>query len=882
MHSQPFSGRQLIIVRAALAALAFLALLGLSGSYTAPKGIRLDLNLDALNGNGALQVRTVPRLGDTVSPIAAFDALNRQAGGTLEVMWDGPTGIPRFLTGNGSSIRIPYTPTAAELGNPSAIARGFLDANRALFGLESVAADFAAGRLEPDKQLNFSNIRLAQIYKGIPVFGRQLIVHLDPQERIVAVNGQFAPGLTLPTQPSLTQEEAEQVALNDLKENQLAPGEYPGLTASALKEKTALTVYIDGNGKATLTWRVQLQTASPLGEWTIFVNARRPVVTHAIDSLAHTKERETYSARNGTNIPGRLLVQEGERSNDPVAQAAHDAAGTVYDYYFNTFKRDGVDGRGSPIISTVHYGNDPEDAENAAWISEAGQMVYGDGGRIFKPLSYGLDVVGHELTHGVTENTAQLIYEGQSGALNESYSDIFGAMIDRSNWTMGEAVVKSPPYPVPYLRSLQDPTLGGNYDPSDPLSGIGQPGTMRDYANLPLSRRADNGGVHINSGIPNHAAYLVAQAIGREKMEQIYYRTLTQYLSPDADFLDAGRATVQAATDLYGATEVNAVRDAFRQVGIDLGGSSTGPSTPVPSTTTTPVPSSSPVPGETLPAGCRDVITNGSFERSGGWNEVTSGHTQIIDPELPHTGSQSAWLGGTDQESVQYIYQDITLPANATSVKVSYYHLLHTELSPFLGLFASDATFTVLLADNNGNELATLETISSAGGDDTWRQAQFDLSRYAGQTVRLVFAAENPRGNLSSLFVDDVSVAACTTGSAPSTPSTPQDQVYISGYIQNADTGRALPGAQIFILKPGLSATSAAADGDITDNEVLTYGTSDDEGYYETGIPVPRGQVYSVILVADGYRPVIADNGIDLPPNAANPTQIDAIMRVAR
>jgi Zn-dependent metalloprotease len=882
MHSQPLSRRYLAIIRAALVALALLALLGLSGTYAAPKGLRLDLNLDALNGSGALQMRTGERLADIVSPRAAFDALNQQAGGTLDIMWDHSTGVPRFLAGNSSSVRIPYTPTAAELGNPSAIARGFLDANRALFGLESVAADFAPGRIEPDMQLGFSNVRLRQMYKGIPVFGRQLIVHLDAQERIVAVNGQYSPGLSAPTQPSLTKVEAEQVALDDLRANQLGPDEQPNIIADVLKEKTALTVYIDEVGKATLTWRVQVRTTSPLGAWTIFVNARRPVVTHAIDGLAHAKERETYSARNGTNIPGRLLLQEGERSNDPVAQAAHDAAGTVYDYYSNTFKRDGVDGRGSPIISTVHYGSDPEDAENAAWISEAGQMVYGDGGRIFKPLAYGLDVVGHELTHGVTENTAQLIYEGQSGALNESYSDIFGAMIDRSNWTVGEAVVKSPPYPVPYLRSLQDPTLGGNYDPSNPLSGIGQPGTMRDYANLPLSRRADNGGVHINSGIPSHAAFFVAQAIGKEKMEQIYYRTLTQYLSPDADFLDAGRATVQAATDLYGAAEANAVRDAFRQVGIDLGGSSTVPSTPVPSTTTTPVPSSSPVPGETLPEGCREMVVNGSFERSGGWNEVTSGHTQIIDPELPHTGSQSAWLGGTDQESLLYIYQDIALPANATSVRVSYFRLLHTELSPFLGLFASDATFTVLLADTNGNELATLETISSAGGDDTWRQAQFDLSRYAGQTVRLVFAAENPRGNLSSLFVDDVSVAACTTGAAPSTPITPQDQVYINGYIQNADTGRALAGAQIFILKPGLTATSAAADGDITDNEVLTYGTSDGEGFYETGDPVPRGQVYSVILVADGYRPVIADNGIDLPPNASNPTEIDAVMRVAR
>src|SRR4029453_241574 len=124
-----------------------------------------------------------------------------------------------------------------------------------------------------------------------------------------------------------------------------------------------------------------------------------------------------FTADNTTEIPGRQLIDEGERSRDPVAQAAHDAAGVVYDYYSKTFKRDSVAARGLPIVSTVHFGSDPEDAENAAWVGEAQQMIYGDGGQIFRPLAYGLDVVGHELTHGITDNTAQLVYEGQSRGL---------------------------------------------------------------------------------------------------------------------------------------------------------------------------------------------------------------------------------------------------------------------------------------------------------------------------------------------------------------------------------------------------------------------------------------------------------------------------------
>ncbi len=359
------------------------------------------------------------RLVDSGTPAAAFDALNRRAGGTLQAFWDDATGIPRFLAGTGGADRIPYVPTAAEAGNPLAIARGFLDENRALFKLDAVAKSFGPARLEPDLQLNFSNIRLPQVYNGIPVFGKQLVVHLDAQNRIVAVDGQLAPGLNIAREATVTRDSAEQIALADLRDNELDPAEAASVKPTVVKDKTDQAVYVDDKGKGTLTWSVKVTTEAPLGEWTIFVNANRPQVVHAVDTLDDAKQRETYTAENSTDVPGRLLVQEGERSSDPVAQAAQDAAGKVYDYYFTTFKRDSIDGRGLTMVSTVHYGSTTEDAENAAWIGDAQQMIYGDGGKLFKPLSYGLDVVGHEFTHGITDSTSQLNYEGQSGALNE-------------------------------------------------------------------------------------------------------------------------------------------------------------------------------------------------------------------------------------------------------------------------------------------------------------------------------------------------------------------------------------------------------------------------------------------------------------------------------
>src|SRR5262249_38299221 len=509
-------------------------------------------------------------------------------------------------------------------------------------------------------------------------------------------------------------------------------------------------------------------------------------------------------------------------------------------------------------------------------------MIYGDGGRIFRPLPYGLDVVGHELTHGVTESTANLTYEGQSGALNESYSDVFGALIERKNWTMGEDVVKSPPFPAPFLRSLEDPNMNGLYDPSDPLAGVGQPATVSQYARLPLSRRADNGGVHINSGIPNHAAYLLAQAIGKEKTEQIYYRTLTQYLTPDVDFFGAGQATVRAAQDLYSAAEVNAVRQAFQQVGINLGGADT---VPQPSgganQPTTPAPPAPP-PAQ-LPAGCSELIVNGGFESQAGWTEVSKAHAAIIDTELPHSGDRSAWLGGTDQEPLQYIFQEVRLPANASSVKLSYYRYLHRETTGLLGIFAGDAKFSTVFANSNGDVVAELKVLSSTQGDDQWRQEQFDVSRLGGKTLQLTFAAENPRGNVSRMFVDAVSLIVCTTGSGPPPPQpATNNSVYIAGTIDNADTGRGGEGAQGFFAKPGVSATEAVADDAITRDEVIATGTTDANGYYRSDSAVPINQTYSVVIVARGFRPIVADDGVPIPANATSPFPVDATLRRGR
>jgi Thermolysin metallopeptidase, alpha-helical domain/Thermolysin metallopeptidase, catalytic domain len=252
--------------------------------------------------------------------------------------------------------------------------------------------------------------------------------------------------------------------------------------------------------------------------------------------------------------------------------------GDTFDFYWQAYGRDSIDDAGMPLIGTVHYG---EDYDNAFWNGE--QMVYGDGdGEQFNRFTISIDVIGHELTHGVTEQEAGLVYWSQSGALNESVSDVFGSLVKQAvnqetandaDWLIGEGLFTDQVQGVA-LRSMAEP--GTAYD--DPHLGKDpQPAHMKDY----VRTLSDSGGVHINSGIPNHAFYLAAVEIGGYAWEtagQIWYETLlSPSLTPSAQFSDFARITVQTAQLLYGSSsrEVDAVSGAWSDVGVQVGGTAT-------------------------------------------------------------------------------------------------------------------------------------------------------------------------------------------------------------------------------------------------------------------------------------------------------------------
>ena len=246
---------------------------------------------------------------------------------------------------------------------------------------------------------------------------------------------------------------------------------------------------------------------------------------------------------------------------DPVAVSAHANMGTVYEYFLRKHGRRGIVGDGSGITSVVHVTYYGEPMDNAYWNSFF--IAYGDGAEAFSPLAGALDIAAHEMTHGIIEHTVGLEYRFQSGALNESFADIFGAMVDDDDWLIGEDIVNKDFFPTGAMRDLENPHNGDDWG--------WQPAHMDEFVELDLD--VDNGGVHVNSGIPNRAAYLVAEAIGREKTARIYYHILeARYLTPRSQFVDCRLAAERTARDLFGdgSTEVEAVLSAYDAVGITV------------------------------------------------------------------------------------------------------------------------------------------------------------------------------------------------------------------------------------------------------------------------------------------------------------------------
>ncbi len=507
-------------------------------------------------------------------------------------------------------------------------------------GVEAPEAEFVARRSHTDEQGNW-HVRLEQVYRGIPVYGAEVIAHTEGSV-FTALNGRYYPTPTLSsTTPTLSAAEAIAHARAHLGPHKTEWTEAERALVGGQECRAELVIYhVDRqHDRERLAWVVTLYAdllhrkvyfidahdgtilyhfdhtcrispfhpkhAAPaqsptdphdlgdrgatlagnpvvasgldlknihraFGAWqegsTIFmIDASQPMFKPSSSQMPYdpvgaiiTLSAKNTTPANSSTFDYEPVVSGSTVFNNNSAVSAHWNAIQSYNYFRTTHGRNSINGQGGNIISFINVAEeDGGPMDNAFWNGYA--MWYGAGRDYFFDLARGIDVGAHEMGHGVIESTANLEYQNESGALNESFADIFGVGVDREDWLIGEDVVRPGVSPYGCLRDMQHPERG--LDP--------QPGHMNQKYTGPL----DNGGVHINSGIINRAFVLFATnaAVGLDKAERVFYKALRDYLVKSSQFIDARLAVIQAATDLYGNAVANAAATAFSTVGIGSG-----------------------------------------------------------------------------------------------------------------------------------------------------------------------------------------------------------------------------------------------------------------------------------------------------------------------
>ncbi len=528
-----------------------------------------------------------------------------------KVILDNKYGTPRLIDVQTPAVQKGISIQSA--GNPSTLAMNFMISNKDLLKISDPENEFKIESAKKDN-LGMTHIRYEQVYKGLEVWGKEVYVHFDEQGNISSLTGRFAP-TPLSIQDISGKEsssDAISIAVNELKSRMTING-YSNQIQDLLKyhgPSARKIIWYDHQQVPHLAWFAEVRSGLSQ-DWYYFIDAQNGSILDFYNNVCFdgtstgsgadlngvNRTFGTYQIGSGyymidasqpmfnsgqsqmpANPVGAIVCLDlrntdltsssqyyyvtstNNQWSDATSISANYNAITTYNYYRTIQNRNSIDDKGMTIYSIIHVTENGQPMENAFWSGTV--MCYGDGGTYFKPLAGGLDVAAHEMTHGVTQNTSNLEYQDQSGALNESMSDVFGKLVDTTSWQIGPTVVKDfTTFPSGALRDMSNPHNGGN--PGDPSW---QPAVMTEYVNT----TQDNGGVHVNSGIPNHAFYFVASYIGRPSAGKIWYRAETTYLTHSSQFLDARISTEKAATDLFGSTsnELNAVKSAWDNVGV--------------------------------------------------------------------------------------------------------------------------------------------------------------------------------------------------------------------------------------------------------------------------------------------------------------------------
>ena len=459
------------------------------------------------------------------------------------------------------------------------------------------------------------HLRFDQRVSGVRVFGAQLVQQLGEDGATLSVSGTVDEGLSLDVRATVRADQAAREAERTGGPGSIAVGE-PELVVLAREAGPVLCwttwvrldhqlerVFVDARAGEVVYRYSDLRTEASVGLGSGVWGDRKKVSADSSGGGFRAEDRlrppalATYDLRYSLSAAGEalstgridpaLVASDGDNDwSDGAVVDAHAYAGWTYDYYFKRHGRRGIDGRDLAVRSVTHFVPRSFEFANAFWDPLSSAMYYGDGDQEFATFSGALDVVAHELTHGVTQYTWNGIYEGESGALNEAFSDVMGTGAEffhqaagtgrlQADWFLGEDLTFRFDPPRTAVRSMENPALfcsasTGQCDP--------------DHYSRRYRGTADGGGVHHNSGIANQAFYLLAEggrnrtsgrrveglgAGGRERAERIFYRGFTAYLTPSATFRDARAATVRAGRDLYGEADAAQVASAWSAVGVD-------------------------------------------------------------------------------------------------------------------------------------------------------------------------------------------------------------------------------------------------------------------------------------------------------------------------
>lgn len=426
-----------------------------------------------------------------------------------------------------------------------------------LFGLGDPVIDLKQKSIQQDS-LNRTSLRYQQNYKGIPVIGGEIYVNLGKGNSLLSINGEISAKLSLSTQPTINAQQATEVALAVVTKWYDVPA--TDLTVS----KARLSIYDPqligpDTTPASLVWQMAVSSTKqqPIREW-ILIDAQRGHVALHFNRIDNARNRETYTAMETFALPGLKVCNEkdtdclaGQIFNNPNAVKAHRHTKDTYDFYASRHGRDSIDDAGMTLISTVNwfYNFAPSFCPNAFWSGT--QMVYCTG-------MVTDDIVAHEITHGITDYTSNLYNYYQSGAINESFSDIWGEFIDLTNGRGNDRAA------VRWLLGEDSSVAGGAFrNLADPTQ-FGQPDKMSSV--LYQTSSGDNGGIHTNSGVNNKAAVLMADGgsfngttvsgIGIDKTAKVYYEAQTHLLTSGSDYLDLYNALYQSCRNLIGTNDI--------------------------------------------------------------------------------------------------------------------------------------------------------------------------------------------------------------------------------------------------------------------------------------------------------------------------------------